>query len=313
MLTKDKAKPRNRFALRIRGNAPFWLMLTPSMLLLLAFAYIPMIGIMIAFKDYNYHGGILFSPWSGLKNFEFLLHSNKLTLLVGNTVLYNVLFIITGTIASVVIAIMISEIGGRAFKKITQSMIFLPNFMSWVIVGALLYNIFNVNYGIFNTALRAVGASKIDIYSEPEAWYFLLPLFKIWKDAGFGSVIYFAAIMGIEQDMYESAKLDGANLFQEIKHITLPMLIPTIVILTLLNLGYILRGDFNMFYQLVGTNGLLFNTTDIIDTYVFRALVHNNDIGLASAAAFIQSVFCFLFIILVNRIVKWVQPDYSLF
>ena len=288
-------------------------MLLPSALLLLAFSYIPMIGIIIAFKDYNYHGGILFSPWNGFVNFEFLLRSHKLTLLIYNTVLYNIIFIITGTIVSVIIAIMISEIGGKTFKKITQSMIFLPNFMSWVIVGALLYNFFNVDYGVLNTALQALGVPKLDVYSDPGIWYFLLSLFKIWKGAGFGSVIYFAAIMGVEQDMYESAKLDGANLFQEVRYITLPALTPTIVILTLLNLGYILRGDFSMFYQLVGTDGLLFNTTDIIDTFVFRTLVHDMDIGLASSAAFFQSVFCFLFIILVNRIVKWVQPDYSLF
>lgn len=283
------------------------------MFILIAVSYVPMLGIIIAFKDYNYRDGIVFSPWNGLKNFEFLLKSGKLGMLTSHTVLYNLVFLVTGTIAAVSIAIMISEIGNRHFKKITQSLIFLPNFMSWVIINALLYNILHVDYGVLNTVLRAFGAPTVDVYTNANIWYFLLPFLRIWKSAGFGSVIYFAAIMSIEQDYYESAKLDGANLFQEIRHITLPMIVPTIIILMLLDLGGILRGDFSMFYQLVGRNGLLFKTTDILDTFVFRALMINNDIGLASAVGFFQSVFCFVVIMLVNRLVKWVHPEYALF
>ena len=311
-LKTERASP-GRLLHRLKNDLIFWFMLLPSLFVLIAVAYIPMFGIIVAFKDYNYRDGIFFSPWSGLRNFEFLFKSGKLGMLTSHTVLYNIVFIVTGTVAAVSIAIMISEIGSRHFKKITQSMIFLPNFMSWVIISTLLYNILHVDYGVLNTFLRAFGAPPVDVFTNAKVWYFLLPLLRIWKSAGFGSVIFFAAIMSIDQEFYESAKLDGAGRFQEIRFITLPMILPTIVILTLLDLGSILRGDFSMFYQLVGRNGLLFKTTDILDTFVFRALMHNNDIGLASAVGFYQSIFCFIVIMLVNRLVRWIQPEYALF
>ena len=310
------AKPKPSLPSRLLGgkeNGVFWLMLIPTFIFLVAFNYAPMFGIVVAFKNYNYRDGILGSPWYGLKNFDFILKSGKLTLLVQNTLLYNIVFIITGTVSAILIAVLVSEIKSKYFKKFSQSFTFLPNFMSWVIISSIFRGMTHPTYGFISAIVRSLGGNFVDIYSSTAIWYWLLPLLRIWKSAGFGSVIYLSAIMSLDQECYESAKLDGANVFQEVWYITLAMLRPTIVILTLLNLGGIMRGDFDMFYQIIGNNGLLFKSTDIIDTFVFRALMRTNDIGMASAAGLLQSVFCFIFILLCNKLVKIVEPDYALF
>lgn len=297
----------------LKRDLVFWLMLLPSFAVLFAIAYVPMFGIVVAFKNFNYRDGLFRSPWIGLDNFAFLFNSGKLELLIRNTLLYNIIFIITGTIFSIAIAIIISEIGSRTFKKITQSAIFLPYFMSWVIISTIFYNLVHPNFGVLSALVRSFGGGSLDLYLNTRVWYWLLPLMRIWRNAGFGSIIYFAAIMGIDQECYESARIDGTNVYQEIWHITLPLLRPTIVILTLLSIGGILRGDFEMFFQIIGNNGILFRTTDIIDTYVFRTLAVTNDFGMSSAAGFFQSIFCFVFIVVCNKIVKIIEPEYALF
>jgi len=307
------ARSRASRLARTHSYSVFYAMVLPAFAVLFAFSYIPLFGIIVAFKDYNYRDGIWGSPWSGMKNFQFLFRSGKLGLLINNTLLYNIIFIIMGMVFAVLLAILVSEVRSKWFKKIAQSATFLPNFMSWVIISTIFYNMVHPRLGVINTLMKALGEAPVDVYTKTGIWYWLLPVLRIWKTAGFGSIIYFAAIMGIDQECYESAKLDGANVFQEIWHITLPMLKPTIVIVTLLNLGGILRGDFDMFYQIIGNNGLLFKSTDIIDTYVFRTLMRTNDIGMSSAAGFFQSLFCFVFILIVNLLVKRIEPDYALF
>ena len=190
---------------------------------------------------------------------------------------------------------------------------FLPYFISWVVVGALMYNIFNVDNGLVNHYIKAAGAEPLNIYQTPWYWYILLPALRIWKLAGYSSIIYLAAIMAIDGEYYEAATIDGANRFQKIWLITLPMLKPTIIILLMLSLGGILRGDFEMFYQLIGANSMLYKSTDIIDTFVFRSLIGNSDIGMTSAAACYQSVLCFVFIATANGIVKKINSEYALF
>ena len=211
------------------------------------------------------------------------------------------------------LAILISEIGGKFFKKITQTAMFLPYFISWVVVGMIAYNFLNVEHGTINTLLSKFGAEKINFYGTTWVWPIILVFFSAWKNVGYGTVLYLAAIMGIDTEIYEAAEIDGANIFQRIFKVTIPCLIPTLIILTLLAIGNIFRGDFQMFYQLVGNNGPLFNTTDVIDTFTFRSLIQSGEVGMSAAAGLYQSVFCFITIVFTNFLVKKYDPDYSLF
>jgi putative aldouronate transport system permease protein len=307
-----KAKKKG-FFYEIRKNKTLYLMFVPVTIYFLVFAYLPMTGIVMAFKEFNYRAGIWFSPWNGLKNFEFFFRSGKAWLVTRNTILYNLTFLACYTFFSMLVAILISEMIGKYFKKLAQSFMFLPYFISWVVVASMVYNFFNYDYGLFNMVLKFFGRDPIDIYSNPQYWYVLLPVFYVWKWVGFGSVLYLAAIMGIDQEQYEAAPIDGATAFQKIYYITLPALRPTMVILILLGLGRIMRGEFAMFYQLIGNNGLLLNATDIIDTLVFRAVVVTNDFGMASAAGFYQSVLSFAIIVGANALVRKFEKDYALF
>lgn len=289
------------------------LMLLPSVLYVFLFSYIPMGGIVLAFKNYNYREGIWGSPWCWLKNFEFFFKSGQAFTVTRNTILYNTAFIIVNTVLQMSLAIFISEIPGKRFKKTMQSFMFLPYFISWVVVSVIVFNFLSYDYGIINSLRTSLGMNKIDFYTTPHYWIAILILVNAWKGVGYGTVIYLAAIMNIDVSLYESAEIDGANAWQKIFNITIPSLYPTMVILILLAIGNIFRGDFQMFYQLVGTNGLLFNYTDVIDTFTFRALITSNDVGMAAASGLYQSVFCFITIMVANYLVKCYDKDYSLF
>jgi putative aldouronate transport system permease protein len=294
-------------------NKVLYIMFLPVALYYILFAYIPMGGIVVAFKSFNYRDGLIFSPWNGIDNFRYFFLSGKAWLVTGNTIIYNLTFLAIYTISSILIAIMISEMSGKFFKKISQSFMFLPYFISWVVVAAFMYNLFNYDYGLINNMIRSLGGEPIDIYSNPGCWRFLLPVMYMWKWVGFGSVLYLAAISGIDQECYEAATIDGANAFQKIAKITLPLLRPTMIILILMGIGRILRGEFDMFFNLIGNNGLLMDSTDIIDTLVFRSLMGTQDFGMASAAGFYQSVLCFVIIMVVNGIVRKVDSESALF
>jgi len=296
-------------------NKTLYLMFLPIGVFYLVFAYFPMAGIIVAFKNLNYRDGIFLSPWIKpiLKNFEFFFKSGKAALVIRNTVMYNLSFLAGYTFFSVFVAILISEINLTMFKKVSQSIMFLPYFISWVVVSAFVYNFFSYEYGAVNTLFQSLGLPRINIYVTPKYWYWLLPALYIWKWVGYGSVLYLAAIMGIDRESYESAQIDGANIFQRIWYITLPALIPTIVTLVLLGVGRIMRGEFDMFWQLVGRNGVLMDHTDIIDTLVFRSLMGSSDYGMASSTGLVQSVLCLIIITTVNGIVRKVEPDNALF
>lgn len=289
------------------------LMLLPSVLYVLLFSYIPMGGIVLAFENYNYADGIFGSPWCGVSNFEFFFQSGQALRVTKNTVLYNALFIAVNTVMQLSVAVLLSEMKGRWFKRITQSLMFLPYFISWVIVSIIAFNLFSYDYGLINGTLARLGMKKMDFYGTPWVWPFILTFFSFWKGIGYGSVMYLAAIMGIDTSIYEAAEIDGANVFQRIWRITLPLLRPTIVILLLLSIGGIFRGNFDMFYQLIGNNGLLYDATDVIDTFTFRSLINTADVGMSAAVGVYQSVLCFAMIMLANFCVKKVEPDYTLF
>ncbi|MUG45355.1 ABC transporter permease [Paenibacillus woosongensis] len=289
------------------------LMLAPAVLFFLLFAYVPMAGIVLAFKQFNYQGGIFGSPWNGLENFRFFMESGDAWRVTRNTALYNIAFIIINNLLQIVTAILLFEVAGKWFRKVTQTVLFLPYFISWVVVGAIAYNLFNYDVGTLNVMLRSIGLGPIDIYNTAAYWPLILIVVSAWKALGYGSIMYLAAITSIDTEMYEAAEIDGANIFQRILKITVPNLMPTVIILFLLAIGNIFRGDFGMFYNMVGNNGLLFSSTDVIDTYVFRSLTTSNEIGMSAAAGFYQSILGFATILLANYAVRKYDKDRALF
>ena len=288
-------------------------MAAPAFFLVLIMQYFPMSGLVLAFKSYRYDQGVFGSAWNGLENFKYLFSSWTGWLITRNTILYNLMNLITSQFIAIVIAIFISEIQKKWFKKITQSVILLPYFISWVVVGVFVFGLFNYETGVIDSIMKTMGKEPLNFYGTPAVWPFIICAFNSWKWVGYNSVIYIAAITGVDSEIHEAASIDGATIFQRIKYITLPSISPTIITMILLQVGRILRGDFEMFYQIVGNNGQLFNATDVIDTYVFRSLLQNADIGMTAAATFYQSVLCFIIIMVVNAIVKHINADYALF
>lgn len=310
---KLRNKKKSVLLKSIIRNRALLIMLIPALLYFLIFSYIPMAGAVVAFKNYNFSDGIFRSPWVGFENFKYFFISGQAFRVTRNTFLYNSLFIIVNTVLQIGLAILISEVKGKYFKKITQTSMFLPYFISWVVVGMIAYNFLNYDHGTINTIISKFGAEKINFYATTWAWPFILIFFSAWKNVGYGTVLYLAAIMGIDSEIYEAAKMDGANIFQRIFKVTIPCLVPTLIILTLLAIGNIFKGDFQMFYQIVGNNGPLFNTTDVIDTFTVRSLIQSGEIGMSAAAGLYQSVFCLITIFITNNIVKKYDRDYSLF
>ena len=288
-------------------------MLLPAVVYVLIFSYVPMTGIVLAFKKYNYAGGIYGSPWNGLSNFKALTLSGKLGMVTRNTLLYNIAFIALGVVFEMGSAILLNELRNKFFKKTSQSLMFLPYFISWVVAGAIMYNIFNYERGVFNHVLRMFGAAPFDLYNSPKTWPYILVFLKLWKQTGYGSVVYLAAITGLDQEMFEAASIDGANAWQKIRYLTIPSLRATMMTLVLLAVGNIFRGDFGLFYQTVKSNAILEPMTDVIDTYVFRLLIDTGNIGVSAAAGLFQSVLCFITITICNKLVKMVNPDYALY
>ncbi len=289
------------------------LMCVPAVVFFFMFNYMPLPGIWVAFVKYNYRDGIFGSKFVGLQNFEFLATSGKLLDLTKNTILYNIAFILLGNFLAVFVAILLNEMQSKMFKKVSQTIMFLPYFISQVLVGILVFNLLNYDTGFVNGILTSLGLEKWQPYSDPNVWPVLLVFIYLWQQTGYNSVVYFASIMGIDGEMMEAAKVDGANGFQRIRYIILPSLKPTIVILLLFALGGIVKGNFGLFYNIVGTNPILYDTTDIIETYVYRATMTDFNFMTASAVGLYQSVIGFVIVMVVNYIVKKIEPDYSLF
>ena len=286
-------------------------MCLPAIVFFFAFSYMPLPGIWVAFVKYNYRNGIFGSKFVGLQNFEFLAESGKLLTLTRNTVLYNLAFILLGNILAVFVAILLNEMRSKWFKKVSQTMMFLPYFISQVLVGLLVYSLLNFDTGFINSVLTSFGMEKWQPYADPKVWPVLMVIIYLWQQTGYNSVVYFAAIMGIDAEMIEASRVDGANGFQKIRYIILPSLKPTIVILILFALGGIVKGNFGLFYNIIGSNSILYETTDIIETFVYRATMTN--FSTASAVGLYQSIIGFAIVMIVNYIVKKIEPDYSLF
>ncbi|MEM7531296.1 MAG: ABC transporter permease subunit [Chloroflexota bacterium] len=294
-------------------NFTLTMMALPGLIFLLVFAYLPMVGLVIAFKDYRFADGILGSAWVGFENFQFLFGTDTAWRITRNTLLMNSIFIATGTVASLAIAILMNEIYTSRLSKYYQTMLFFPYFISWVIVSYFVFGFLNGNNGIANQLLETVGVEGIPWYRSPEYWPAILTFANLWNGVGFGSIIYLAGILGIDPIYYEAAKIDGASKWQQVRYITLPLLLPLVIILVLLAIGRIFNADFGLFFFVPRDNSMLYSTTDVIDTFVYRSLVELGDISMAAAAGFYQSIVGFVMVIAANWIVRRVNEDYSLF
>ncbi|MCR2807053.1 ABC transporter permease [Paenibacillus soyae] len=296
-------------------NRTLLLMFLPVAVLLFLFNYLPLAGLVIAFKDFDFVQGIFGSDWMDplLDNFEYLFSSDAAYRAIRNTILLNALFIIVGLIFEVGLALLLNEIRNKYFKRVAQSLTFLPFFISWIVVGVFAYNLMNYENGAINRMLEWVGMQPVDFYSEAGLWPLILTIAIRWKVTGYGTIIYLAALTSIDNSYYEAASIDGASRWQQIRYISIPMLKPTIIILTLLAVGRIMNADFGMFYAMVGDASLLFPTTDVIDTFVYRSLRKSGDIGMASAAGFMQSIVAFVLVIGSNYAARKIDKDSAIF
>lgn len=293
---------------------PLYLMAVPGLLYIIINNYMPMFGLVMAFKNLNFKLGILKSPWAGLQNFEFLFRTRDAYVITRNTLLYNLGFIVIGTISSVVVAILINEIRSKVMSRIYQSIILIPYLMSWVVVGYLAFAFLSSDTGFINRAiLSPLGKDPVSWYTQKQYWPVILTFVNQWKGIGFTMVIYLAAIVGISRDYYEAAKIDGAGKLAQIRYITLPLLKPTIITMVLMSIGRIFYSDFGLFYQVPRNSGMLYEVTQTIDVYVYNALMKNTDYTMASAASFYQSIVGFVLILLANLVIRKISKENALF
>jgi len=314
--------PRKKWRpfLTLKKNYELLLLCMPAIIGYILFHYMPMSGLVIAFKKINFRDGIWGSPWVGFQNFEFLFRSSDIWRIIRNTVGYNIAFIVVGLVVGVFIAVLLYEISSRKFLKYFQTTMLLPNFLSWVIVAFITFALFSNANGFINTILSALGFDTINFYTTPEYWPFILIAVNTWKGIGIGCLMYYAALMGIDPQLFEAAKIDGASKLRQIWHISIPGLIPLMIIMTILSLSGIFRGDIGLFYQIPRGVGILNNVTDVIDTYVLRAISSTasgtntpSTYEMATATGLVQSVVGFVMVILTNFSVRKISPENSLF
>ena len=299
---------------RLRRYLPIYLLFLPGGLYLLINNYIPLGGLIIAFKKYNVRDGIWGSQFIGLKNFKFLFATGDALLITRNTVLYNVVFIALNLVIAIMFAIFICDTVSNRLRKVYQSVILFPYLMSAVILGYIVFAFLGTENGIVNnTILPMLGKEPIMWYQKAQYWPFILTFVNVWKGIGYGCLIYISTINGIDPTLYEAASLDGANRWQRIRNVTLPALVPTIITTTLMNIGHIFNSDFGLFYQVPRNSGALFSTTNVIDTYVYRALMEQSNIGMSAAAGFYQSIVGFALVMLANYTVSKISKENALF
>ncbi len=318
--TIDRVKPRSKFRRELSTNAPLFTMLVPGAVLTIMFAYIPLFGIIIAFKDINMRQGIFGSPWCGFENFEFMFRSNDLWVVLRNTLGYNIFFIVVGTILSMGLAILFNCIQNKRTSKIYQTVLIMPQFLSYVIVACLVMAFLNMENGLLNRKLLPLFGmdtveNPISWYTEPKYWPFILTTVRFWKTVGYGSILYLAAISGVDVSLYEAAEIDGAGTWAKIKSILIPGIKNVIIIKIILDVGSILGGDFGLFMQVPQAQGALFSTTNVLSTYIYYMMTDSGVRGMSTsaAAAFIQSIVGFALVITTNCIVKKIDAEASLF
>lgn len=300
--------------MRLRRQWPLYLIMLPGLAYLVINNYMPLMGLQLAFKKYKINLGMWKSPFNGVKNFTFLFKSADAAKIIRNTLGYNLVFLALGTVIAILVAILLSEVRSKRMQQGYQTVILIPYLISYVIVSYIAYAFLGQDSGMINNSLlKPLGIEPVMWYTEAKYWPYILTLIHVWKTFGYNSIIYYATIIGIDRTYYEAAVVDGATAWDQIRSITLPMLKPVIITLTLLSIGRIFYSDFGLFYQVPMNVGLLYDATNTIDTYVYRGLLETNDIARASAAGFIQSVMGFLFVLATNAIVRRVDKDQALF
>ncbi len=311
-------RKKNGFLNDIAKNKFSYLIALPAIIYVFFFNYLAYPYMLIAFQRFDYRNNSIFSilfrgNWVGFDNFKFFFTSQNAFRVTWNTIYLNVLFIVTGTLMAVLLAILLNELRCKWFIKTTQSVMLFPSYISWIMVSYILMSLFSTQYGLVNTILKAIGLQPINWYTSPDVWPGILVIMKIWKGAGMSAIVFLASITGIDSSLYEAAAIDGAGRLQMVRKITLPLLMPTIVIMTLLSLGKIMYGDFGMIYALVGDNGTLYKTTDIIDTYIFRSMRQIGDLSQSTAIGLFQSGIGFFMVYGSNWLARKFYPDGALY
>lgn len=299
-----------KFFKQVKQNAPLLLMAMPGIVYLIMFSYIPMFGLLVAFKNFNFAQGIIGSPWAGLNNFKFLIMSGDAFTILRNTILYALFSLIVVKIIEIFLAILYDSLSKSKLNKFNQTVSILPHFLSWVVIAYFAQALLDADKGIFNQVL----GTKIQWYSEPKYWPVILMSFQIWKTIGYGSIIYYSNIRGIDSELYEAARIDGATWWQQVKYITIPLLTSIIVIMFIMGIGGILHNDFGLFYNLPKNSGALYSVTQTLDTYIYNGItLAGGSLGMSSAASFFQSTVGFILVITANSIIKKVSPENAMF
>lgn len=302
-----------RFLKDVKNNKVLLAMTLPAVIYIIMFSYIPMFGIIIAFKDYNYRSGIFGSKWVGLKNFEFLFKSGDLYVILRNTIGYNIVFILLGIVLAVALAVLYDALGKSKLIKLNQTLSILPHFLSIVVIGYFVNSFINTDKGLINQFLTSMGKEQVNWYSEPKYWPYILTFVKMWMTIGWNSVIYFSTIKGFNSDYFEAACVDGATWWQRIRHITLPLLKPTIIVLLIMSIGGIMSSGIDLFYIIPRNSGALYSVTSTVDTYVYNGLLKSSNMGMTSATSVFQSVVGFILVVITNAVVRRVSPEDSMF
>lgn len=293
---------------------PVYLLALPGVIYLIINNYLPMFGVVIAFKDLDFRKGILFSDWAGLQNFQYLFQSSDAWQITRNTVCYNLAFIVLNAVLGIAVAIFLNEVRGKLATRFYQSIMLVPFLISWVVVSYLAYAFLATDTGFINNSiLEPLGLQPISWYTEAKYWPAILIFVQVWKSIGFQCVIYYSSLISISTDYYEAATIDGATKWQQIKNITLPLLKPTVITLTILALGRIFNSDFSLFYQVPKNSGMLYSTIRTLDVYVYNALMNNNDYAMSSAASVYQSIVGFICIMLANGAIRKLDRSNALF
>lgn len=301
-----------KFGKNFKKNLPLTIMALPAVLFLFVFNYIPLFGLVLPFKNFRYDKGFWGSEWAGFKNFEYLFTSSDAWRATRNTVLYNLVFIFVGMAVAVAIALMMFEMSKRAVK-VFQTLLLLPYFISWVVVSYAVRAFLDMDYGLLNNFLTALGAEPIMWYNSYKYWPYIIVIVNIWKGMGYGSLVYYAALMGTNAELYEAARVDGANKLQQIWHVSIPAIRPMISMMLILNIGGMLSSDFGLFYNVPLNSTLLYETTDVLSTFTYRSLINMGNIGMSSAASFYQSVVGFFLVLFANWLTKKISEEDSLF
>lgn len=307
-------KKNKRRKIRWKKTIAIYIMLLPAMIYFFVNNYLPMYGITIAFRKLNYRMGILNSPFCGLENFKYLFYSGNLGPIVRNTILYNLTFMVVGTIVPITVAILFNEIKNKLAKKVYQTAILLPYLMSMVIVSYLVFAVLSADTGFLNKSIiEPLTGNTISFYQEKKYWPFILVFVNQWKSIGFGMVLYLSTILGISAEYYEAARVDGASKWQQIRCITLPLLKPTVITMTILSISKICMSDFGLFYQIPKNSGTLYSVTQTIDTYVYNALMNQNNISMSSAASVLQAIIGFVLVLVSNAVIRKVSKENAMF